>query len=146
MTPKVGTIIISLLGVFKSAFYVLFFFFGKETLLKIGVDENTSELITHVYAVVGILLFSVNILLLIAAIIYSEALILLFLWVVIFYFLIDFSIVLYLCLKFSFGDKALTGLFVLLVSVTYWLFIYVFVIPVVNGFRRSIHTVVIVLT
>ncbi|XP_046977563.1 uncharacterized protein LOC124543391 [Vanessa cardui] len=142
LSPKAAVILISIIGILQSILHILFYFTGLELLINSGIRELFSQIIIHTYAVQGILLFSLHILLLIAALIYSEPLILLYQWSMIIYCVID----LFFYLFMSFVSDFISALILFTFYIIYWMLYYIYVFSVINGLRRSIHTIVIVVT
>ncbi|XP_050361259.1 uncharacterized protein LOC126780672 [Nymphalis io] len=142
LPPKAATIVIALIGILQSSLHILFFFTGADILAHAGVREIIIQIIIHTYAIVGILLFSLHILLLIAAVIYSEPLILLYQWFMIFYSVIIIIFVLFM----SMSSDLISAIILCSFYIMYWTLFYIIIFPVINGFRRNIHTIVIVIT
>ncbi|XP_047544242.1 uncharacterized protein LOC125076224 [Vanessa atalanta] len=142
LPSKAAVIVIALMGILQSILHISFFFTGLDLLVHAGVHEIFSQIIIHTYAVIAILLFSLHILLLIAALIYSEPLILLYQWSMIFYSAIDFVFFLFM----SFVSDLISALILCSIYIIYWTLFYIFIFSVINGFRRNIHTIVIVIT
>lgn len=145
VTLKVGTILIALAGLVPSVLLILIFCAGKSFLLSHGVDPVTADIVLHLYAILSILLCAVNIILLVASITYNEKLILLYLWFACGYFAIDFFCTLIISVSAMMENMFLFAMTILLLDMFYWFILYLCIFPVVNGFRRNIHTIVIYL-
>ncbi|XP_045458510.1 uncharacterized protein LOC123668864 [Melitaea cinxia] len=143
LAPKAATITIAIIGLLQSLSYIIFFFTGEEYLIQSGMHPNAVQVIIHMYAITGLLLFSLYILLLVAALIYSESLILLYQWCIIFYSMID---VIFFTYMSATSNDVLSGVLWFVICVLYWVMFYVFIFSVINGFRRNIHTIVILVT
>lgn len=143
--PRTATIIISLWGLIQSLLYIFFYFTCEEFLLKIGINPVSAEIVLHIYVVTGILLFCTYIILFIAAIIHDESLILLYQGSIILLSVIDLIVTFYVTMLLIFSTESKLGWVLFFLSVFYWIFFYLFMFPVINGFRRSIHTILIVL-
>lgn len=143
---KVGTVFIAVAGLIPSVVLVMLYGIGVTAFENIGVGKEEADAIVHIYAVLGILLCTIHVILLVAAFTYNEKLILLYLWTCIVYVFIDIVIVMFVTISaFLVRNKMFASLY-MLCQVVYWLFILLFVLPVVNGFRRNIHTVVIIIS
>lgn len=142
---KLGTALIALAGLIPSLFLIGLYAFGKEYIEENGVLPLLSDVLLHIYAVVGILLFAVSIILLVAALTYNEKLILLYLWYIVIYFIVDFFCITLLCFSAILSGNLLFGLMIFVLDIMYWCTIYYILLPVVNGYRKNIHTVVIYL-
>ncbi|XP_047040885.1 uncharacterized protein LOC124645166 [Helicoverpa zea] len=146
ITLKVGTILIAIAGLLPSVSLLLAYGAGDGLLVMYGVDVLIANIILHLYAILGILLCGVNIILLIAAITYNEKLILLYLWFAWVYFVVDFGSVLVISISAISKKFFWFGMTLFFVDLVYWISLYLYVFPVVNGFRKNIHTIVIYLT
>lgn len=145
ITLKVGTIIIAISGLVPSIILILLYGTGSPFLIEHGVPPIAADAVIHVYAVLGILLCGIHLILLVATITYNEQLILLYLWAGIVYICVDIIIVSLICVSAILAKDIKFGVLIFLCQMLYWLILYIFVFPIVNGFRRNIHTVVIVL-
>lgn len=145
ITLKVGTIIIAISGLVPSIILILLYGIASPFLIEHGVPPIAADAIIHIYAVLGILLCGTHLILLAAAITYNEQLILLYLWSGIVYVCVDIVLVILICVLSILANESKFGILILLGQILYWLILYIFVFPIVNGFRRNIHTVVIIL-
>lgn len=144
LPPKLGTIIIAVLGLIISVCYILLFFAGEEILPR--TSDTAGQVIMHTYAVIGILLFSACIILLVAAFKYIQTFILLYLWTTIFCCIVDVITVLYIAVSAFYGKNVTQGVLLCTCDAVYWVTFYLFLFPTVNGFRRSIQTILIVVS
>lgn len=142
---KVGTIMIALAGLVPSVMLILLYGAGKMFLVEHGVAPVVADVTLHLYAIMGILLCGIHVVLLVASITYNEKLILLYLWFACGYFVIDFFSAMVISISAVINESVLFGAVVILLDTFYWFFLYLFVFPVVNGFRRNIHTIVVYL-
>ncbi|XP_050683329.1 uncharacterized protein LOC126978518 [Leptidea sinapis] len=147
ISPKIGAMIISILGFIPSVGYLLLYeLFGAEKLQNMYyVDHIGARLIIHTYGINGILQLALHIILFIAAIKYIETLILLYLWYMIGFSIIDIIMVCYITFSAIVYGKMISGICLLSLDLLYWIFMYAIVLTSLNGFRRSIHTVVIIM-
>lgn len=142
---KLGTVLIAIAGLLPSPLLILFYEAGSSSFDQHWISSSAADAILHIYAVIGVLLFAVHVILLTAAITYNEKLILLYLWTCIGYIFIDSVLVTYFAVTAVLVQHFTFAAVYLLSQMCYWLFILVLVFPVVNGFRQSIHTVVIMI-
>lgn len=142
---KVGTIIIGLSGLVPGLALAMLVVIEDDVFDQEGLKPPWSTIIVHVYAICGVLIVAVHIILIVASFRYSEKLILLYLWFAVICFIVDLVlrsiIIITALIDGLYGCAVIHALLFMLL----WMFLYVFVFPVVNGFRRSIHTVVIIL-
>ncbi|CAH1647553.1 unnamed protein product [Spodoptera littoralis] len=138
-----GCILIALAGFIPCLYLFMVYASGDSTLLNNGVNEVVTEIILHIYAILGLVLCGVNIILFVGAITFNEKLILNYLRFACVYFVVDFASVLVICISAALsGYLPFAGIF-FLVDVCYWALIYFYILPIVNGFRKKIHTIVI---
>lgn len=140
-----GTILIAAAGFLPSIGLIYAFSAGKEMLVAFGVPGLVADIILHSYAILGVLLGAVNVMLIVASVAYNEKQILLYLWFACVYFFVDFGSILLICLSALIHKNFAFGLSIFFIETLYWIFLYFYVFPVVNGFRKNIHTIVIVL-
>ncbi|XP_050560382.1 uncharacterized protein LOC126912422 [Spodoptera frugiperda] len=138
-----GCILIALAGFIPCVYLFMVYASGDSTLLNHGVHPIVTEIILHIYATLGLLLCGVNIILIVGAIRFNEKLIIYYLRFACVYFALDVFCVMVICIFAVIGGFfTFAGLY-LLVAICYWILIYFYVLPVVNGFRKKIHTIVI---
>ena len=132
-------------GLFLSLFYVYFYFIGGDILLNVGFSSVSAQVVIHIYTVAGILMFSAYLILLIASISHNESLILLYQWTVVLFSIVDFIVISYISVILIINNDLIFGIVFFFLTIFNWIFFYLLIFPVINGFRRSIHTIVIVL-
>lgn len=142
---KSGTIIIALNGFVLSVTLTAMYFYGQTILEKFGVGQWAAVIIVHYFAVIGIVLCALHVVLLSAALTYNEELILLYLWFAIIYIFLDSLAVTFVSISAILKGMVVSGIILFLCFILYWLFLYFYVFPVINGYRKNIHTIVIVL-
>lgn len=142
---KVGTIIIGFLGLLPGIAHIVVLSIGNSAYEADGATPLISTIMVHIYAISGVLMVAVHIILIIAAFKYNEKLILLYLWFWFIYFFIDLVLKLMMIIAAVTKGFYANALLHLIIFVIMWMCLYIFIFPVVNGFRRSIHTVVIIL-
>ncbi|XP_049885761.1 uncharacterized protein LOC126380417 [Pectinophora gossypiella] len=142
---RYGTIAIAVLGFLMSIFYMALL--DAEEFLKdyVGMHPVTALIIVHTYAILGVLMNAINIILFAASFTYNEFYILMYLWFAIIFFIFDFLMVMITTIAALSAKKALFAVAIFCGDIAYWVILYNFAFPAVNGFRRSIHTVVIFL-
>lgn len=109
------------------------------------ISESHSKVVVHIYAVLGIYMFVTNLILLAGALFYEEVYLLVYLWFGVIFFMFDTTIVTILGIIIMSGGYFWAGTLFITVDTLLWLLLYYFVFPVVNGFRKNLHTVVIIL-
>lgn len=142
-SPKVGTIVVAVVGSILSLLLVLFFNDLKFYLLEYGMSPILAEIVVHVYATFGIILFMTHVKLIFAALSYNETIVLMYLWVVLVYVCTDVLLSIIIVISLLISRFILQAVVFFVFQMFYWCIFIVFVLPVVNGFRRSIHTVTI---
>lgn len=142
---KTGTILIALAGFVPCIGLIYAFVAGKEMLVEYGVHPLVTDVILHLYAVLGVLLGALNVILIVASITYNEKQILLYLWFACVYFFLDFGSLLVISISAILYGNYAFGFSIFFLETSYWIFLYVYIFPVINGFRKNIHTIVIVL-
>lgn len=134
------------LGGFVPSILLLFLYgYGKSFLEQNGLSPIVADVVLHLYAILGILLCATHIMLFIATMTYNEKLILIYLWYAVVYFVADSFAILIISFSAFLNNAIMFGMVVFILDTMYWVLLYYFVLPVVNGFRRNIHTVVIYL-
>lgn len=128
-----------------STFFMLLAEVGRGFLENYGVNTNAAVIITNAYAALGVLMCAVNVILLVATFTYNEFYILMYLWFAVAWFTIDSFLVAVISLYAFVNDHLIFALLILAIDWMFWMVLYYQVFPVLNGFRRNIHTVVIVL-
>lgn len=145
MSVKVGTIIIAFLGLLPSMCYIMMLIVGDDLFKLYGVPDDLATVLIHIYAAGGVLMAAMHIILIVAAFTYNEKLILMYLWFCVMYCFVDVTLGLIVSIMAIINDSWFVGLALILTGTFYWTVLYYYVFPVINGFRRSITTVVIIL-
>lgn len=145
VTLKTGSILIAVAGFVQSLVLIYAFSAGQEMLVEFGVHPVIAEVILHVYGVLGVLVAAASVMLIVASLNYNEKQILLYLWFACFYFAVDICTILVISLSAIIYGHFTFGFSIFSLEICYWIFLYVYIFPVVNGFRKNIHTIVIFL-
>lgn len=142
---KIGTIIIAIVGLIPSVFYMSLIEIGTDLLAEYDVSKPQAQVVVQIYAVFGTYLFVTHLILLAGAFLYEEVYLLLYLWVGVIFFMFDTTIVTILGIIIMSNSYFWAGTLFIALDTLYWLFLYYYIFPVVNGFRKNLHTVVIML-
>lgn len=142
---RVGTIIIGILGIAVSLFYIGLI---EERLFLenyAALSTLAAYIVTYAYSGLGVLMLIINFLLLEGTRNFTERLILTYLWFGGIFFICDTCLITTI-LTFAFmGGKYTFAVALAVFEITFWLLVYFHVFAVVNGFRQNIHTVVIIM-
>lgn len=140
---KIGTLIIGLLGLVVSLFYIGLIDEGAFLETYAALSPTAAYIVTYTYTTLGILMLIMNFILLEGTRSYTEPLILTYLWFGAIFFICDSSLIVTILTFAVTGGKYAFALALAVFETSFWLLLYFHVFAVVNGFRQNIHTVVI---